>query len=441
MQKNKNAKFLVALFFAAFLFSIFYAFWFKVPLAVDAKAYNSIAWNLADGYGYREDRNLSYEQDYALGRAGPGYEFLLAGIYLLFGRPVFWPVIVLQSAFHVLSGVFIVLIYFELFGKREVGKPLFAGLSLFLFHPDLVQTNGMLLTEPLFIFLISAASYFIFRFFKRCGNSLVGLVLPAVLVSFAVLVRPVAFLFFLIFAVSLLYKKYWKQAILVFCILAVIVGPWVFRNYLRHKILFTNATGGMELWVSVLPDSAGEFYPTEEVSGYFEKNGLFKTAQRGKEEFKKFIFAHPGRFVLRQFEKTSTYFSMLRTSGFWLYLSGAHQKIVIFSSAVFNAVLFSLGLAGLYLIFKKRGFLSNQFLLMAASIPVAVIPVVVTGRYRYPLLVFLAVSAIFALETIWKNKKIPKLFWFSAILLLLNSGLDFFWHFSKVLSHLKTIGF
>ena len=228
---------------------------------------------------------------------------------------------------------------------------------------------------------------------------------------------------------------------MVFCISAVIVGPWVFRNYLTHKILFTNATGGMELWVSVLPDSAGEFYPSEEVSSHFEKNGLFKTAQRGKEEFKKFIFSHPDKFVLRQFEKTSTYFSMLRTSGFWLYLSGAHQKIIIFSSMIFNSVLFSLGLAGFYLIFKKRDFLGSQFLLFAASIPAAVIPVVVTGRYRYPLFIFLTVSAIFALEFIWKNKKIPKILWLSAILLLLNGGLDFFWHFSKVLSHLKTIGF
>jgi len=79
--------------------------------------------------------------------------------------------------------------------------------------------------------------------------------------------------------------------------------------------------------------------------------------------------------------------------------------------------------------------------LFAASIPAAVIPVVVTGRYRYPLLIFLAVSAIFALEFIWKDKKIPKILWLSAAFLILNGGLDFFWHLSKVLSHLKTIGF
>ena len=68
-------KILVYLFIAAFSVSLFYAFYSQILPAVDAKAYDAIAWNLAEGFGYRENRNLSYEGDYALGRAGPGYEF------------------------------------------------------------------------------------------------------------------------------------------------------------------------------------------------------------------------------------------------------------------------------------------------------------------------------------------------------------------------------
>lgn len=66
---------LAFLFLGSFIFSLGYAFYSRIPPAVDAKAYDAIAWNLAQGYGYKENRDLAYEKDYALGRAGPGYEF------------------------------------------------------------------------------------------------------------------------------------------------------------------------------------------------------------------------------------------------------------------------------------------------------------------------------------------------------------------------------
>ena len=146
------------------------------------------------------------------------------------------------------------------------------------------------------------------------------------------------------------------------------------------------------------------------------------------------------RFILRQLEKTSIYFSMIRTSGFWLYLSGWKQLAAIFFSAVFNALLFALGLAGAYLIFKERKFLNNAFLLLAAAMPLSVIPIVVTGRYRYPLLIFLAASALYFLRFIRENKRLPKIFWVASSALLVNGGLDIFFNFDKFISHIRILG-
>ncbi len=450
-------KILVYLFIAAFSVSLFYAFYSQILPAVDAKAYDAIAWNLAEGFGYRENRNLSYEGDYALGRAGPGYEFFLAGVYTIFGHR-YWPVWILQSLFHIISGIFIFLIYRLLLAKssydinfatakvisweweEKIDWPVVVGLSLFLFHPDLIQINGMLMTESLFIFLISASVFLGLRILMSPSPGFTQSIILALLVAFAVLVRPGALLLFLVFSGIFLYKKRWKTFLIMFGILLLIVGPWAARNYFRHGVLFTNATGGLELWVSILPESSGEFQMNKEVSDYLEKNGLFKIAERGKEEFKKFIFEHPLRFILRQLEKTSIYFSMIRTSGFWLYLSGWKQLAAIFFSAVFNALLFALGLAGAYLIFKERKFLNNAFLLLAAAMPLSVIPIVVTGRYRYPLLIFLAASALYFLRFIRENKRLPKIFWVASSALLVNGGLDIFFNFDKFISHIRILG-
>lgn len=432
--------FLIHLFLASFLFSAGYAFYSRIPLAVDAKAYDAIAWNLVEGYGYKENRNLSYEEDYALGRAGPGYEFFLAGAYTIFGHR-HWPVWILQSIFHILSGIFIFLAYRLLTKDKEITWPVILGLSLFLFHPDLIQVNAMILTEPLFILLTAASLFLGLKLLSSDAPEILQTILFAVLVSCAGLVRPVAFLFFFIFACAFLYKRYWRRALIVISIFLLIVGPWVLRNYLRHGILFTNATGGLELWVSILPGSQGEFNVNDEVAAYFEEHGLFKTAERGKAEFVKFIFKHPLSFLLKQIEKTSIYFSMLRTSGFWLYLSGFKQILIILSSAAFNIILFTLGLAGFYFLFKERSFLKKIFLLAAVSIPASIIPVLVTGRYRYVLFIFLVVGAIVSLRFILLQKYIPKIIWFMLALLLLNTGLDAVWHFSKVVSHIAILGF
>ena len=436
-----------------FIFSLGYAFYSRIPPAVDAKAYDAIAWNLAQGYGYKENRDLAYEKDYALGRAGPGYEFFLAGVYTAFGHR-YWPVWILQSIFHVLSGFFILLTY-RLFAKKENPDDknknswldwfVVLGLFLFLFHPDLIQMNGMLMTEPLFIFLTAGALFAGLRVLADSDYNFSSkwrlILIFAALASFAVLVRPAAFLFFLIFAASFLYKKYWKEAAIIFAILLIAAGPWILRNYSRHGILFTNATGGLELWVSVLPESGGEFQMNEEVSDYLSQNGLFKTAERGKEEFKNFIFKNPLSFLTRQLEKTSIYFSMLRTSGFWLYLSGSRRLITTIFSAIFNFLIFSLGLSGFYVLFKKKKFLNNLFLLISASLPISVIPIIVTGRYRYAFLAFLTIGAIVILRFISEEKRIPGFVWLISAFLILNSGLDAIWHFSKVLSHLKALGF
>src|SRR3990167_4640969 len=87
---------------ASFLLSLSYSFYYRVPLYVDARAYDEIAQNIAKGIGYRESPDLAIEQDHSIMRVGPGYEFFLASVYKIFGHhiEIIW---ILQALFQAAS--------------------------------------------------------------------------------------------------------------------------------------------------------------------------------------------------------------------------------------------------------------------------------------------------------------------------------------------------
>ncbi len=76
---------------------------------VDARAYDRIAWNLAQGFGYVEDVSMAETpvKDDAIIRVGPGYQFFLAGVYVMAGHQ-YWVVWLLHA---LLRGASVVLIY------------------------------------------------------------------------------------------------------------------------------------------------------------------------------------------------------------------------------------------------------------------------------------------------------------------------------------------
>ena len=78
--ENMDKRLKILLIFSALVFGagIAYSFYFKITPAIDARAYNDIAWNIAQGNGYRESADVPFEKDNSIVRVGPGYEFFLA---------------------------------------------------------------------------------------------------------------------------------------------------------------------------------------------------------------------------------------------------------------------------------------------------------------------------------------------------------------------------
>lgn len=113
-KMNKNILIIAGV---VFLVSLILSFSLNLRPAVDAAAYDSIAWNLVNGRGYVENINNPLQKDFSIARVGPGYELFLAGVYKIFGHhyQVVW---VFQAIFQALIAVFSFLISKRVFGKN-----------------------------------------------------------------------------------------------------------------------------------------------------------------------------------------------------------------------------------------------------------------------------------------------------------------------------------
>ncbi len=186
----------------ALLLSLSYSFYFRVKPGVDARTYDDIAWNLAQGFGYRAALDGSAALDQSIIYSGPGYELFLASIYRVFGHR-YEPVWILQALFHALSALLVFLI-----SRRVVRHQWSDGLGLIAaafvgFSPDLITNASMLLTENLAIFLMLAAVYYFFRYRESCDWRDLAPLLIALVAAVAVR-TPIIFLLplFLIFFIS-----------------------------------------------------------------------------------------------------------------------------------------------------------------------------------------------------------------------------------------------
>jgi len=161
----KQNKILILILLVSFGLSFFYSFHFRIKPQVDAQAYDSIGFNIAQGYGYRQTVGSDFTQDTSITRVGPLYEYFLAGIYKIFGHH-YEPVWIVQAVMHALSTWFVyltaLLIFSNFASKRRIGLWAAAILG---FYPDLIEISAMVLTETLYIFLFCLILYLFFLFF------------------------------------------------------------------------------------------------------------------------------------------------------------------------------------------------------------------------------------------------------------------------------------
>jgi hypothetical protein len=419
---------------AAFVFTLGYALHFKIVPQVDAAHYASIAGNIAAGAGYRIASGTPIASDDAIASVGPLYEFFLALFFRIFGSADLAVIWLAQTLLDIGTGLLLFLIARRVFeeGGEWIGV---IAAGLYLFCIDIIEMPAMLMTETLFLFFIVLSTYLFVRFYQR--PSLGNAALLGIASAFAIMTRPTALLILALALFYALFARRFAQALLMLACAALMIAPWTIRNYeTYHSFILTTAAGGYDLWLGNTPATGGGAHPTPEMVSYASTHDFTATSAYGTKQFENFIFNHPLAEAELLVEKGIAYFSIARPYGFWFYLSGRAQEVVLAWSALWSFALFSLGLAGAWLMLRGRRPLHSWLLALAALMPLSVIPIIVETRYRLPLYPFLALFAGYFILRLYRDRGEWKVLIVAAALVIGDGALDALRNIGLIVSRL-----
>jgi hypothetical protein len=379
---------------ATFLLSITYSFYFQIEPIVDARAYDNIAWDIAQGFGY--------DTDSAIGRPGPGYEIFLAGIYIVFGHS--YRAVWFIQAILLAGTVYVVYKLARRIFTHEYSPIIgLTAATLVGFSPDLILISSMLMTETLFILVTVSAIYFFVRYIDIKTIQMIGL--SALFLGFAVLIRSHVLFIILPLLGYFIYKKQWKS-LLVFCIVFIVVlTPWTIRNYIVYDIFRPFNAGFTLIYIGNHDGATGELipdYPLPQGYGDFSTMTQIEADTILKKEGIRYIVTHPLQFIKLTLWRASIYSSFARPFAFWPHLTGLAQALTVIISILYSVVIFTLGIAGGFLSVRLLPWEDKQKAVLvfatALMLPLSVIWLIVETRYRlsiYPMLAVFSGGALY----------------------------------------------
>jgi len=426
-------RFLIIILFISLTLSLGYSFFYRIAPVVDAQAYDRIAVNLVGGYGFREDNTKSYEFDTSILRAGPGYEFFLAGIYKVFGHH-YEAVWIFQAILHAISAYLLFLICRLVFQKNKHRNLIgILAAALFGLHPDLIEISAMLMTETFYLFFVILSLYFFVKAYYSPQSYFLAATL-GVITGVAVLTRPPLLLFIPIFIFFYWRAGNFRQLSVFLFSTFIALMPWSIRNYLIYdQLILTTLIGEYNLWIgNILSANGGQIVGGHNpLTEYTAIEGFFELKEKAKIEFFYFIFQYPLVFFKLCFIRFIRYFSLIRPMGFWFYQTGISQAVFVFSSLLAIALLFISGFSGIILFLKeKKKTIFYYFMVLTLTAPLVLIPTVVQSRYRFQIYPFLAIfGAYFLVELFKKRHGSKQIFIITASSLLILTIIDIimFW--------------
>ena len=160
----------------------------------------------------------------------PGYPVFLAAIYGMFGRNI--PAVIgFQIILSLLTSLVVYKIGVTAFNKA-VGIIAFLLITINL---ELLAYPNYLLTETLFMFLLTTSVWFFVEYLKR--EKVVYFFLSALFVGLSTLCKPAGqyfpFIFFLVFLIKFRknLKMFFAYSLIFVGIFLLVVSPWLVRNY------------------------------------------------------------------------------------------------------------------------------------------------------------------------------------------------------------------
>ncbi len=211
----------------------------------DSARFEGIAQGLSRGEGFTAGGAAAVDRP-------PFYCFFLAAIYFVFGHS-YYAVIIIQSLISAMACVFI-------FGAAKNifdAKAAFRSYVISAGFPVFVALNNYLMSEPLSVFLLCAAVYFVSSYIKKFRLS--SLVFSAVTFAALILNRPVFFILFIytVFYIYVYNRKNVLHALFFLALAGLLVSGWVFRNYVVFKkFIPVTIYGGLNFYAATVLDES-----------------------------------------------------------------------------------------------------------------------------------------------------------------------------------------
>lgn len=349
-----------------------FVYWVGQPLMKDEQEYLLLASRVGSGHGFTYPATATSETFF---ERPPGFVVLLATVLVATQDPLVTSAVPTGTTdlpptssdipraitfVQCLLGTVVILLVAALASRAGGPRAARFGALGAAIYPPMAWVSGYALSEPLYSALALGAILVLLKAFDALGTRRVMLGLAAGVVAGAALLTKEAMLFFLpLAAVWLLWRKQTQLLLALAAGVALIVLPWIGRNYAVHgQFILTAAHGGVTLWTGNNPLARGE--------GDLAANPIMGQARRDFEAQHKgltnqqmddvyyqavidFVTQHPGQWLVLEAKKLFYTFVPIGPS------YTLHSNRYYIASLVSYGLMAPFALLGLWALFRQPG--------------------------------------------------------------------------------------
>jgi 4-amino-4-deoxy-L-arabinose transferase-like glycosyltransferase len=347
-------------------------YWVDKPLMKDEREYLLLATRVATGHGFTYPASATSDGFF---ERPPGFAVLLATTLVATRDPLVTTAVPdnlaalpatstdIPAAITVvqcLVGTVVIVLVAALAGRA--GGPVAAKLGALAaaVYPPIAWVSGYVLSEPMYSALALGATWLLLKAGDAAGAHRIRLGVMAGLMAGAALLTKEAMIFFLPLAALWLIWHQQRPLLIAFAAgAALIVLPWIVRNFVVHdQFILTAAHGGVTLWTGNNPLARGE--------GDLAANPDMGRARRALEaqhpglsnqamddvyyaEVRNFVVQHPGQWLVLEARKLFYTFVPIGPS------YTLHSNRYFLASLVSYGLLAPFALAGLWQLWRRPG--------------------------------------------------------------------------------------
>ena len=416
LKKTGIAIFLLALLMRLiFFFAMGKYMVLTAPAGMDGLEYHCIALNIVNHHFY--SRNFYVNEPRDVIRTGkkptvarePGYPFFIAAIYSVFG-----PSSDAVRLIQIILSSFVCVITFIL-GCKIFNKAtgLLAGL-ISSCYPYLVYYASSYSRETFYAFLLIMSVYSLYRYIE--SKRKLHLILLGVFLGISNLTNMVSAAYVFCIFVLLAVKKFYKEIVILACILLAIQLPWIIRNYIVYKAFIPGAcVGGQNMYLGIEAPFEDMGTPREQIWRSTDKvvveamklNEIEQDRFFYKSAFKR-IIQKPFKLIARMPEK------LVKMYRFYPYRGRTslphNEKLLMFTSIFSYGIIFPFFIYGFIISFKRFSETVHILLPIMLFTFVYMITMAIL-RYRLPiesLIIILACYGIVNIYELISGRKIEK---------------------------------